>query len=354
MAEEALAGSETNATPSRTPLTLHSAVDALVEKREAETETEKDPVSEPVREPALEPVPDVDVDPDGSATEVDEEEYDYSLLAGNITSDDIETTDAEPALSLTLEHKGETREVTREEATRLAQMGLDYTKRSEALAASQREFEDFAQSARNTLETEIAEVRKTREALAARLASYTDSLQPPDPALADTDPEAYNAQAAKYDAALRKADADARELDRQNEEEREKARQRTDRAMAQHMQRLHTRVPAMKDQKVVDQVGAFLVKGMGFTKDDLVVNQRIHPSDSRFLEIAFMAKKYAEAQMKAKNLRAKAGKTASSKGTGGRTTAKKTPEKEAHAKLKKSGKPADAVEALMARRGQAS
>ena len=272
---------------------------------------------EEVAEEAETPEPVEAVKETAEAEEADFEP-DWSELAD--TSDDIEASDEASGPVLTLKRKGEERQVTKDEATRLAQMGLDYDTRMNEFHAERRQFEETQAQAKETYEREISEARTAREALAERLSKFTNELKPPTLELAETDLDEYHLQMARYNAANMEAEQAAKELDSQNRAEHEKRQARTNAALEAHMNRLNQRVPATKEQATMDKVGKYMVEGMGFTRDDLVINQRVHPADSRLLEMAFKAMKYDEARLKAKKMRAKPGKTTAS-GNAGRASA---------------------------------
>lgn len=344
MAEESVAASETPATDGKVSYSIDEAAARLREIRE---NPQPEAPVEVAAEEAVTPEP-VEAEPVKETVEAEEADFepDWSELAD--TSDDIETTEgSDGTADFLLKYRGDERRVTREEATRYAQMGLDYDVQMSALGKERKEFEAFQANAKESYDREIAEARQSREALAERLAKFTKDLKPPSLELAESDIDEYQIQKARYDASVMEADAVAADLDRQNKEEQQKRESRVNAALEAHMQRLNTRVPATKDQKTMDNVGKYMVEGMGFTRDDLVVNQRIHPADSRLLEMAFKAMKYDAARLKAKKMRAQPGKP-TRPGQAGRVSGPRDSVKDAIAKAKKSGSKNDAVEALIA------
>ncbi len=355
MADESAAEGQT-ATSDRVSFTPMEAAAKLQELNTTAADALAEPVAEdtgPVETPE---VVEAKATAGTSDTADNGEDWEHNWADLADTSDDIETTEGSdsPDFSLTLKRKGEERTVTdRSEATRLAQMGLDYDTRSSELANERREFEAFQTNARETYERELAEVRKSREALAERLSKFTQNLTPPDPELAETDPDAYVAQLAKYQAQQAEAEKAAADLDRQNTEDREKRAARVNQAMQAHQQPLQARVPATKQQATLDSMGKYMVEGMGFTMKELVQDQRIHPADSRLLEMAYKSMKYDEARLKAKQKRAEPNKTTST-GRSGKRGQGSSNAKQAFAKAKKSGTVKDAVAALAEMRREAS
>ena len=68
----------------------------------------------------------------------------------------------------------------------------------------------------------------------------------------------------------------------------------------------------MADQAEAHSVGKYLVQGLGFTADELLSGHGIHPGDARLQEMAWKAKRYDEARLKAKKLRSEPSKVTKS------------------------------------------
>lgn len=364
MAVQDAAGTGNGNPSGATYRTAAEATDALLALRkdaDPQPEQDSDPVPDqadaPAREAEADPLPDLngedagqeaEREPDsGGADEADDEflrdDIDYGELLSGHQDDSDDEGEARPGAELTLQYAGQERRVSGAEAVELAQKGLDYDTKMQAVSDGRRENEQV----RSTLDAELQALRNEREDLAKRLSAYVDKLEPPDPALAETDPDRYTAEKAKYDAALAKATLDAAELDKKREQDAEKRREAVGRAMDQHMVRLETRVPQMKNQRERDEVGKYLVRGLGFNAKDLVQERAIHPADSRFLELAYKARRY-DLMMARKNKLTPASDKVADKGKSGRSQGRKSKADEAAARHRKSGSIADGAERLKA------
>ncbi len=344
------------------------ALRALRDNADLQPEQDTDPApvqaDAPAREAEADPLPDLngedagqeaEREPDsGGADEADDEflrdDIDYGELLSGRQDDSDDEGEARSGAELTLQYAGQERRVSGAEAVELAQKGLDYDTKMQAVSDGRRENEQV----RSTLDAELQALRKEREDLATRLSAYVDKLEPPNPKLADPDdplydPDRYTAEKAKYDAGMAKATLDAAELDKKREQDAEKRREAIGRAMDQHMVRLETRVPQMKNQRERDEVGKYLVKGLGFNAKDLVQERAIHPADSRFLELAYKARRYDLMMVRKKQLKPASDKVAD-KGKSGRSQGRKSKLEEATARHMKSGSIADAAERLKAMR----
>ena len=301
---------ETQAEPTPKPLTAREAAQRLVQAKQekaqelsqAVAEPQPEPIPEPNAEPAPEPQP-------AEAEAIDYASIDFAEVAAPVAERDQDQTtgDDSPAPVFTLKHNGQEQQVNQQEAIDLAQMGLDYRKKTQDLAEQRRSFE----SEREAFAQQMKGLQEDREKLAAQLQNFTQTVQPPSPDLAETDPDEFNAQMAKYNAQQMQAEQAAKELDAQREKDQEAHKRKQQEAYQAHMQRLHSRVPDMAKKEVSHAVGNYLVKGIGFSGDELIQGV-VAPADSRFQEMAWKAMQYDIGRSKAKTLRPSAPSTSAS------------------------------------------
>ena len=275
------------------------------ELRQASAET-----PEPAPEPAnAEPVESPSVTTEAAEAEaIDFSAFDMAEVAAPIAERDQadQTTDVSPEPVFTLKHDGQEQQVSRQEAIDLAQMGMDYRKKTQDLAEQRRSVE----SQQSSLQSEIEGLRQDRERLAQHLKTFTTDVQPPDPSLAESDYEAFSEQMAKYQASQLRAEQVAQELDAQQKKDQKARQDQYQRWFGEQMNRLHTRVPDMAKQDVSHAVGRYLTQGMGFHPDELIQGT-INPGDARLQEMAYKAMQHDLARAKAGKLRSQPPKTSS-------------------------------------------
>ena len=309
--------SETQANPTPEAKTVREAADLLAARRQQASQppAEATPAPEPVQNGEIsEPVEQTEPEPTPQADEIDYEHIDFSSVAAPDSAERNEDATTQPApeeRSYSLRNGDDVQTVSLSEMTDLAEKGLNYHRKVQKVSDRERELQNL-EGVRNQ---ELDGLRQDREKLASLLANFTKTVEPPDPALAEQDYEAFNEQMAKFQAQNLQAEQAAKELDAQQEKDRKAMADRQAKAFEFHQNRLHSRVPDMAKRNVSTAVGKYLVESMQFSGDELVKGL-IAPADSRFVEIAWKAFRYDLDRAKAKQLKASPPSTSS----GGRRT----------------------------------
>lgn len=186
--------------------------------------------------------PDLEADEAPAGDEITEGEAEPGEAA---TSDNLEPT-IQPPLGLTADEQAAFAQADPELQKFLvrqeAHQRVDYTAKTEQLAAERREFEARA-----------AEVARQREQYAQLLQGVADrELKPPPAALAQEDPDEYQVQRARYEEARDLNDAASRELTRVQAEQTAQMQQERTAHEARVRAELPSLIPEMADATKAD------------------------------------------------------------------------------------------------------
>jgi hypothetical protein len=139
-----------------------------------------------------------DADGDSGQERTEGDEPTPDVPADELSPDDIEAQPEDDGESLELNHNGEIKRVSKEEARKLAQMGLDATQKWQAAAETQKQNNEMRQAmqARLQLHPQIIDAAATLKSYDAALRQYqnTDWVR-----LSQDDPIGYSQARAQFD-----------------------------------------------------------------------------------------------------------------------------------------------------------
>ena len=270
-----------------------------------------------------------------------------------VTPDDLPPDEDPPAVTVeTLEvtHNGQKRTLTRDEATQLAQQGLDYTQKTQALAEKYRQVESWVQR--------TAEIEQYQEQLAperAQLAAFETQLKSWQNVdwmkIATEEPLEYPRYQAQYQQLLNGYSQAKTQYEGKAGAVQQARQQMTEQIVRQEFPKMLEKVSEWRDPKKFSEgqtrLKQYLVGDEGYPEDE--VNSIMF---SRHAVTAYKAMKYDEL------VRAKADKVKQLRTTPpvvkpgapqSRDSARADKDKEARQRLRNTGDPRDAAAILLNR-----
>jgi hypothetical protein len=284
--------------------------------------------------------------------EANAQEQPTDQATDEVTADDLPADEAPPAVTVeTLEvvHNGQKRVLTRDEATQLAQQGLDYTQKTQAVAEQARQLTTWLQRTREIEEfqEQLAPERASLSAIQAQLKQWehVNWVQ-----LATDEPLEYPRYQAQYQQLVNAANAAERQLQGKAHVLQEAKKQVAQQIVQQEMPKLLERIPEWRDpdkyKAGVQRLTSYLASE-GFAEHE--IGSLV---DSRMVVQAEKARKYDEL-VKAKAEKSKLLRSAppvvKPNAPLSRDSARADKEREGRERLKRSGDPMDAAALLLNR-----
>ena len=135
-------------------------------------------------------------EPEQQAEQPEAEEATPDVASDELSPEDIPAEEA-PSDEWELNHNGQKKRVPKDEALKLAQMGFDYTQKTQALAEERRQIEQAKQAiqARQQLQPQLIQAAAVVQALQAQIKPYAELDWV---ALAQNDPQGYPQHHAAY------------------------------------------------------------------------------------------------------------------------------------------------------------
>lgn len=192
-----------------------------------------------------------------------------------LTPDDVPDEQAPDAQSRAEEfeivHDGKSQRLTREETIRLAQQGFDYTQKTQALAAKERQAQELLDTAQQVVQMQAALSDEM-----AQVKGFERALQPYANvdwvALATNDPLEYPKHRAAYDQLVSGYNAAKSALEQKGQAIMEGQKQATQSVLAKEAQRLRDLIPEWRDEKrfaTESQAVADFGLKKGFTQEEM-------------------------------------------------------------------------------------
>lgn len=317
-------------------------ITAKIENYLSQTDvTQPEEADQPEQEDA--PLEDVQTSTEGEEQEVTEQEIE--------TPDDAEGEEQEEPEDdtsfITIKHNGEEKTLSKEQVIELTQKGYDYDVKTAKLAEQRRELETQAQRTNEAYESIEAQRKKYVEELQVVEAFNSQPLYTPEQLqklLTEQGAEAYLLAKEKDDQRQRVVEAVRAKIKEQEDVVNQSRQKELEELKAREAERLKAAMPELLTQEGAARLVSYLTKTYKFTPEQ--INGEM---EHRLFMMAEKARRFDEIEAKSKERKPVAPIPKVTKPTKGRQDASHVNQvkyRESFDRLKKTGKPQDAAEAI--------